>query len=123
MNVVSSSSSRVRRFALAVVALSATTFLAVIVSTDASAKNIDTASVAMESEIDSIPGSSANFATGSSLEGPLMASDPTFIVADSLQGPLTATTTDSVDQSCLQGPLTATTTDSVDQSSLQGPLN
>lgn len=95
-----------RRIALLVVALSAITLLTVTVSGDAFAKSTGhTASAAVESEIDSIPGSSGDSVTGSSLEGPLMASDPTFIVTDSLKGPLTDSATDSVGQSSLKGPL------------------
>lgn len=100
-----------RRIVLVIVALSVTTLLTVTVSTDAFAwSNGRTVASSMESEIDSIPGSSGNSDSDSSLEGPLMASDPTIVVTDSLKGPLTDSTADPA-------------TDSVDQSPLKGPLN
>lgn len=95
-----------RRIVLAIVALSAATLLTVAVSTDAFAQGRGHAATSsVESEIDSIPGSSVNSENGSSLEGPLMASDPTIVVTDSLKGPLTNSATDSADQSLLNGPL------------------
>lgn len=113
MNTLSSSQRGLsaRRIVLVIVALSVTTLLTVTVSTDAFAwSNGRTVASSMESEIDSIPGSSGNSDSDSSLEGPLMASDPTIVVTDSLKGPLTDSTADPA-------------TDSVDQSPLKGPLN
>lgn len=77
-----------RRVLLVMVALSITSLLALTVSAGAVATSggrIPLSSTAIE--VDSIPGSPAS-EIGSSLEGPLMATDPTFVVTDPLKGPL-----------------------------------
>lgn len=69
--------------------LSVTAFFTVVVSSGAIATSGGHRALSSVTlEIDSIPGSPASSEIGSSLEGPLMAADPTFVVAEPLKGPL-----------------------------------